>query len=154
MEVIKNKIAYAETYEFLELLGDDYKNKIPESYYNFIVDQKPKKYDIEKIRNNVANDELSEDALKLISIINMEFFIEDEVVKKAYKEILSYNKKEDYSIEIPKIDLNSIKNDVFEDKKIKRTQIIDKEQSMEIIPYKSKNIFSRFFEKIKALLKK
>ena len=154
MQSVKNRITYAEIYELLELLGDEYKKKIPVSYYNYIIEQKPQQYDIEKIRENVANDELSEEALKIFTTINIEYFIEDELAKKAYKEIITAKNSNKKNVQVPKIDPNNIKMDIFEDRKIKKEQKEEIVENKEIIQYNKTNLFSRLLDRIKKWLKK
>ena len=154
MERVNNKMAYAEIFELLEIFGNDYKKKIPADYYKFIVEEKPEKYDVKKVRRDVENDKLSEDALKLLTSIYLEYFVEDELAKKAYGEIINSKIKEKKDKKIPKINQENIKTDIFADRKVKKEQLVDDFENKEVIQYEKIGLFKKIINKIKKILNK
>ena len=152
-----DEMAYAEIYEMLEIFGDDYKKKMPENFYNLILEKMPKKYNSEEVRKKVANNEVSQKALNIFAIIYTKYFVQDEIAKEAYDEIFIANGENNKSKIDEKEPLN-IKENIFEDRK---NQKIEKEKieaesinKTEIVQYEKTNIFRRIINKMKKMFNK
>lgn len=117
--------SYKEVYKLLSFLGEEYINKIPEGLYKIIVDNMDDEYDPQVLTKDNLIDEknISKEAIGLMAIINLDYFVTDkeekEELKKFYKENeTKYNKK--YSAD------NIFKNAANENKEEKE----DKEDSI------------------------
>ena len=49
-----NKMAYAEVYEALEIFGEEYKKKIPEKFYDYIISSRNNIYSLIDIFNAIV----------------------------------------------------------------------------------------------------
>lgn len=138
--------AYSEVYEFINSLGNEYKNKLPKKIYLTIQDNRDKNY-IPKyeINQSVDNNTFSKEALALISALNLQYWCEDAEEKERLKKVYTENQKlenEKYSYE------NLFKNNKTEE------QIQEEQQSenVQMIEYKEENIFQKLINKIKNIL--
>ena len=107
-----NNIACTEVFELFQILGKEYKNRIPEKIWNFIKNNKLINYDIIEVRQNLWNGKISKEALNIYSALNFQYIIEDEFEKKILSEIYQYNNKTK-TIEQTFFDVNYL-NDIFE----------------------------------------
>lgn len=140
--------AYSEVYEFINSLGNEYKNKLPEKIYLTIQNNRDKNY-IPKyeVNQSVDSNTFSKEALALISALNMQYWCEDVEEKERLKKVYTENQKlenEKYSYE------NLFKNNKTEE------QIQEEQQSenVQMIEYKEENVFQKVFNKIKEFLYK
>ena len=85
-------IAYSEVYFVLEALGDTYKNKIPKRFVEFINENRKKDYIMEDItEENISDLSVSRDALVILSLLNLNYWEEDESEKARLLEIYKQN---------------------------------------------------------------
>ena len=85
-------IAYSEVYFVLEALGDTYKNKIPKRFVEFINENRKKDYIMEDItEENISDLSVSRDALVILSLLNLNYWEEDENEKARLLEIYKQN---------------------------------------------------------------
>lgn len=140
--------AYSEVYEFINSLGNEYKNKLPKKIYLTIQDNRDKNY-IPKyeVNQSVDGNTFSKEALALISALNLQYWCEDVEEKERLKKVYTENQKlenEKYSYE------NLFKNNKTEE------QIQEDQQSenVQMIEYKEENVFQKVFNKIKEFLYK
>lgn len=89
------KNAYTEVYQILEILGEEYKSKIPEKLQNLFQEQQNKSHKT-NIRKSVPIDkmEVSRTALIIISILNLEYWETDETKKAQLKKVYAENERE------------------------------------------------------------
>lgn len=140
--------AYSEVYEFINSLGNEYKNKLPKKVYLTIQDNRDKNY-IPKYETNqsVDSNTFSKEALALISALNLQYWCEDVEEKERLKKVYTENQKlenEKYSYE------NLFKNNKME----KQIQEEQQSENVQMIEYKEENIFIKFLNKIKTILDK
>jgi len=133
MDIIKT---YTEVFEVLNLLGNEYIQKIPTKLYNHIDNNRDKKSIIEyNINKNILEQDIGEDARDMIAYLNLQYWCtEDEKQKllKKYKEnddLYEEKLREKYNI------------DIFADKKYKNNE------NVQLIEYKE-NIFQKILNKI------
>ena len=95
--------AYSEVYAFINILGNDYINKIPTKVYNAIKDNRDINYNQQFNKDQIIEkNDISQEALSLIAALNLQYWCTDlqekNDLKKAY---LDNTKKEDekYSYE-------------------------------------------------------
>ena len=138
--------AYSEVYEFINTLGDEYKSKVPKKIYLTIQDNRDKNYIPRYDKNqNVDNNTFSKEAIALISALNLQYWCNDIREKERLKKVYLRNTKieeEKYSYD------NLFKSNKIEEK------VLETQENVNIIEYKSENIFQKLFNKIKKLVSK
>lgn len=88
-----NSVACTELFELFQILGNEYKNKIPTKILEKIEQNKLIDYDPMVIRRKLWNGQISKEALSAYSTLNLQYIIEDEFEKKMLYEIYKYNNK-------------------------------------------------------------
>lgn len=85
-------IAYAEVYSIIEKLGDRYKEKIPKKFIEYIDENRNKDYILENItEENISELIISRDALVILSLLNLNYWEEDDKEKARLLEIYKQN---------------------------------------------------------------
>lgn len=143
MEVSTNtREAYSEIDEFLELLSEEQRNKIPQKLREFFKEEKA--LDYRKGINSkipIKNQNLKEETLGIIALLNLQYWCEDENEKQRLKEV--YAKNEKAYQEILQADFNA--DDIFKKK------TLEQPESTQIVKYKEP-IIKRIFNKILKFL--
>ena len=88
------KIAYSEIDEFLELLSNEHRNKIPQKLRDFFKEEKDKEYKkgIDP-KIPIKEQQLSEETLGIIAWLNLKYWCEDENEKKRLREVYAKNEQ-------------------------------------------------------------
>ena len=146
---IQTKQAYTEIDNFIELLTEEDRNKIPEKLRQFFKEEKDKNY-IKKIDVDIPikNQNLKEETLALIALLNIKYICNDDKEKDRLTKIYSEN-----DIKYQKNLKKQYYDNIFSNRKY-NIQAIDEEVTKEtaIIKYKQKNFIQKIFDKIKHLL--
>lgn len=139
--------AYSEVDEFLSLLSEDERNKIPENVRKVFKQEKDTSY-IKGINPNIEIKEqnLLEETLAIIAMLNLNYICKDEAEKERLKEIYANNEKK-YQ-EILQLDFNA--DEVFGVKPDYNIQKNDEQ----IVVTRKENLFQRMINKIKSLFGK
>ena len=140
---INTRQAYSEVDEFLELISNEHRDKIPQKLRNFFKEEKDTNY-IKGIKPNVPikNQGLKEETLGIIALLNLQYWCEDENEKRRLKEI--YAKNERIYQEHLQVQFNS--NEIFKKKEPIReiVSIVEcKESIIKKLINKIKSIFFR-----------
>ena len=137
---INTRQAYSEVDEFLGLISNEHRNKIPKKLREFFREKKDTNY-IKGINPNVPikNQKLKEETLGIIALLNLQYWCEDENEKKRLKEVYAKNEKR-YQ-EYLQVQFNP--NEIF--KKKEPTQ-----ESLSIVEYKE-SIIKKLVNKIKNI---
>lgn len=135
--------AYSEIDEFLELISNEQKNKIPKKLRNFFREEKDANY-IKKINPQIPikNQKLKEETLAIIALLNLQYWCENEEEKQRLKEM--YAKNEKTYQEHLQVQFNP--NEIFKKKEniTESSSIIEyKESIIKKLINKIKNIFLR-----------
>lgn len=145
--VIKDNIrmAYSEVDEFIELLPEDIKQKIPQNLRRIFKEEKDKNY-VKKIAQNVPIKEqnLLEETLAIIAMLNLDYICEDEDEKERLREVYENNEKK-YQ-KLFQIDFND--NEIFG--KID----YNKKQEKNIVIIKKQTMFQKLVSKVKSIFNK
>lgn len=138
--------AYSEVDEFLSLLSEEERNKIPENIRQIFRQEKDKNY-LKGINPNIEikDQNLLEETLAIIAMLNLNYICEDEEEKARLKEVYANNEKK-YQ-DILQLDFNEDK--VFG---IKQDYKIEENEDSILIP-KKENILQRIINKIKVFFK-
>lgn len=144
---IKTKEIYSEVYQVLNLLGNDYIDKLPTSLINMLKEKREINYNPEYTDAIPLNEQnIKKETMAIIALLYLNYWCEDENEKLEIKQILKSN-EDRYQLELRKrYNLDNIfKNYEQESKKVEAD--IDDETSM--IPYK-KSIFKKIINKLKS----
>lgn len=142
-------IAYAEVDEILNLLEDDYIDKVPEKVRNFFREERDKKY-IPKIEVDIPLTEqnLKRETMVLLAVLKLNYWCKDEKEKQAFLNELDENEKEYNEKYNPDNLFNNKKNNYSE-----ATETSNKENILPI-ECNDKNIILRLLEKITNFFKR
>lgn len=142
---VDTRQAYTEIDNFIELLDDYNKNKVPKKLREFFKEEKDNNYTkVIDVNIPIKEQNLKEETLALIALLNLQYWCEDEEEKKRLKTIYAKNQKEYEDRLYEKY--NS--NDIFKKKeKIVTENIIKQEENMQMIEYKEP-VFKRIINKI------
>lgn len=137
---INTRQAYSEVDEFLGLISNENRNKLPQKLRDFFKEEKDINY-IKGINPNVPikNQELKEETLGIIALLNLQYLCEDENEKERLKEV--YAKNEKIYQEHLQIQFNP--NEIFK----KKEHI---KENVAVVEYKE-SIIKKFIKKIKNL---
>lgn len=151
MEISINiKQAYSEIDEFLELLSEEKRSKVPPKLRRIFKEEKDKNY-TKKIDPQIPikDQKLRDETLGIIALLNLEYWTEDEEEKEKLKKIYIENEKK-YQEKLEK-EFNS--NDIFKDRNEQvKSKIIEAEKN-EMTVYKEP-IIKRIINKIQNLFRK
>lgn len=146
---LNTRQAYSEVAEFLSLLSDEQRNKIPEKLREFFKREKDKEY-VKNINTSIPikDQKLKEETLAIIALLNIQYWCKDEEEKKRLQAIYAQNEQEYqkmlYEVYNPK--------DIF--KKREETIIENNNEikkDMQLVKYKEP-IFKKIINKIMFFL--
>lgn len=140
---IKTKEIYSEVYQVLNLLGDEYINKLPNSLFNMLKEKRNSNYTPQYTEDIPLNEQnIKKETLSIIALLDLNYWCENENEKLKIKQILK-NNEDRYQQEI-KDKYNP--DDIF--KKHRQEKNIENQVSM--IEYKE-SLFQKFISKIKNI---
>ncbi len=89
------KIAYSEVNQILDILGDNYKEKIPKKIIKVFKEKQDKNYKVEFNKNMKLEDlKISRTALIIISILNLKYWVDDSYEKERLTKLYKENQNE------------------------------------------------------------
>lgn len=164
----KTRKAYSEVDEFIDLLPEKEKNKIPENVRMVFKNEKDKNY-VKGLSPNVdiKEQKLDREALAIIAMLNLNYWCEDEKEKNELRKIYEDNESAiNESIQVEFVDdmfknhknnneniSDKVSSDVKNEKKVNQTINPNISKSVNIVVYKEPNIFKKCLSKIKKLFK-
>lgn len=141
------KEAYSEIDEFLELLDEEDRNKIPEYLRKFFKDNKDFEY-VKELKKDIPIKEqnLKEETLALIALLNLKYWCEDEEERARLIKIYSENDKKYNEI----LEKDKVSDVIFKtnEEKEEIKEESEKSQNMDIIKYKGESFFGKLIKKI------
>lgn len=145
----KIRKAYSEIYEILQLLDDEFVDKVPKKFMEFIEKEKDNDY-IPNIKPNVSleEQELLEDTINILAMLKLDYWCENEAEKQELLDILNKNEIE-YQQELRE---KYNPDNLFKNKNKSYYENVKEEKSL-VIKAK-KNFIIMLFEKIKMMFKK
>lgn len=140
--------AYSEINEILSLMDNEFIDKLPKRFIEFIKKERDINYE-PNINPNVPLEEqqLLEDTINILAMLKLDYWCETEAEKQELLQILSEN-EEKYQQELR--DKYNPDN-LFKKKNI---EIDTKKESIALTVYKEKNFILKLFEKIVNMFKK
>ena len=143
--VMENMLAYAEIDEILNLLEDDYRERVPKKVRDFFKEEKMKDYHPEiDIEKPLIAQNLKRETMVLLAILNLNYWCENEEEKQRFLNELDKNEEEKKELE----------EKYNPDNLFKKKQDESTENNLQIIEYKKPNFIQILLTKIKKILKR
>ena len=145
-------MAYSEVYKILNLLDEEYKERVPDKVRAFFEEERLKDYEPE-INENVPLTEqnLKRETMVLLAILNLNYWCGTPEEKQEVLDELANNEKEKQELldkYNPDILFKNKQNDVIENENKINTQEVS------LVEYKKQGIFKRILDKITKFFKK
>lgn len=149
----KNNIkAYSEVYEIINLLEEEYSNRIPKKILDFFDEIRDKEYKpIIDVNKPLSEQDIERDAIILLAILDLNYWCDSKEEKKDLIDIFNRN-----------TEIKNHKNKELEEK-YNLDNLFNKRQSnsefgdnkeLSLIEYKEQGLFKRIIEKIQKLFKR
>lgn len=140
--------AYSEVYSFINALGLEYKEKIPNRIYEVIKEQRDKEYVVTLHKDQeIKQGMLSHEALALIAALNLQYWCTDNEEKQRLKQAYMLNtEKENEKYSYDNMFSHKGKS---EDEEVENNL----KENMQLIEYKE-GIFKRIFKLIRRIFKR
>lgn len=142
--------AYSEIDEFLGLLSDEQRNKIPQKLREFFKEEKDPNYK-KRINSNVPikNQNLKEETLGIIALLNLQYWCENEQERDRLKEVYSQNEKKYQKLLREQYN----PDDIFKKRIINIESKQEEIENTQIVEYKE-TFIKRIINKIKSFFKR
>lgn len=133
--------AYSEVYSLINALGDIYINKIPNTIYNTIKNERDINYNpIYEANKPISNQNISYEGLTLISAINLQYWCVNQEEKDELKQIYLSNTK----LENEKYNYDNLFKKPMQEKNAEPVALVEYKESF----------FTKIIQKIKNFFKK
>ena len=143
--VMENMLAYAEIDEILNLLEDDYRERVPKKVRDFFKEEKMKDYHPEiDIEKPLIEQNLKRETMVSLAILKLNYWCENEKEKQRFLNELDKNEEEKKELE----------EKYNPDNLFKKKQDESTENNLQIIEYKKPNFIQILLTKIKKNLKR
>ena len=144
-----SSLAYSEVYAILNMIEDEYKERVPKNVMDFFEEERDKEYNpIIDVNIPLEKQNLKRKTLVLLAILNLNYWCDSEEEKQ---EILdSFAKNEELKrIKEKELTENYNINNLF--KKIKNNE---NKTEVSLIEYKKQNFIQKIILKIKSLFRR
>lgn len=140
--------AYSEIYEILQLLDDEFINKLPNKFIEFIEKEKDNEY-VANINPNIPLEEqnLLSDTINILAILKLDYWCTKDEKQELLK-ILNQNEQE-YQAELTE---KYNPDNIFKNKKV--TKINENTKEISLVTIKEKSFILKLLDKIKNMFKK
>ena len=147
--------AYAETLEVLEKMEEEYVQKIPQKFIDFLKENSTNNYQKHiQTGKPLKNQNLNKTTLNLLALINLKYWVESE----EHKQELLKKYKENDRKEIEKLSKQFDSTKIFEKSEEENTEVsqinlVKKEKiktNKENLPVEKKSIFKKIIDYIKS----
>lgn len=148
--LIDNMMAYAEVDALLELLEDEYKEKVPEKVRNFFKEEKIEDYEFKiDINKPLTEQKIRRETMVLLAILNINYWCDTEEEKQQWMNELKKNEKE---LEELRIKYNP--DNLFKNRNNEQKEDEENTENLQLIEYKEKNIIQKIIDKIFKMFKR
>jgi len=147
---IKNREIYSEVNAMLDMLGEEYVNKLPNSLFNTIREESLKEYTpIYNPSIALQEQSIKRETLSMIALLHINYWCNTEEEKESLKSLFNSNESK-YQNELRE---NYNPDNLFKEKSmiINEGTIVEKDFSM--IEYNKPNFLIRIINKFKELFK-
>lgn len=149
---IKTKEIYSEVYQILNLLGNDYIDKLPNSLINMLREKREINYNPEYTDDMPLNEQnIKKETMSIIALLYLNYWCEDENEKLEVKQILKSN-EDKYQVELrEKYNPDNIFFNQHRNSSIDNTQ---NNQELALIEANSIKWYMKIWKTIKKLFRK
>lgn len=146
---MNSSLAYSEVYEILNLLEDEYKNRVPKKVIEFFERERDEKYNpIIEIDVPLDKQNLKRETMVLLAILNMNYWCDNEDEKQEM--LKSFNENE-VSKKLKEKELAEKYNP---DNLFKKNEIHEVIEEVAMVEYKEPNFIQKIIFKIKSLFRR
>ena len=143
---------YSEVYCILNMLGENYIKRLPNSLYKIIRDSKSSTYNPQYSKEKSLNEQnIKRESLSMIALFHLNYWCNSNEEKEQLKQLFK-NNEEKHQAEIRE---KYNPDNLFKNRK---QEITTESQpfinDVAIVKYKEKNFLQKIFDKIKYLFKK
>ena len=143
----ETELAYAEVDAILELLEDEFVNRIPEKVRKFFKEEKDKEYK-PTIRSDIGLDEqdLKAETISILTLLQLNYLCDSEEEKQEILNELQENdrlKEEELREKYNPDNIFKNKNNTYENK-----------QNVALVEYKEPSIIKKILDKIRKIFKR
>lgn len=151
---IQTKKMYSEVYSILNMLGNDYINKLPSNLFDMIKEEKLDSYSPEYVENiNLNQQNVKKDTLAMIALFHLNYWCNSEEEKEALRQIFANNEKEYQE----KLRAKYNPDDLFKMSNIPKEEKVKYEitnHNNKVIAYKEKGLLEKIFNFIRNIYKR
>lgn len=146
---MNSSLAYSEVYEILNLLEDEYKNRVPEKVIEFFERERDEKYNpIIEIGVPLDKQNLKRETMVLLAILNMNYWCDNEDEKQEM--LNSFNENEASK----KLKEKELAEKYNPDNLFKKNEIHEVIEEVAMVEYKEPNFIQKIISKIKSLFRR
>ena len=146
---MNSSLAYSEVYEILNLLEDEYKNRVPEKVIEFFERERDENYNpIIEIDVPLDKQNLKRETMVLLAILNMNYWCDNEDEKQEM--LNSFNENEaSKKLKEKELAEKYNPNNLF-----KKNEIHEVIEEVAMVEYKEPNFIQKIISKIKSLFRR
>lgn len=146
---MNSSLAYSEVYEILNLLEDEYIEKVPQKVKDFFKEEKDINYTpVIDINIPLNEQNLKRETFVLLAMLNLNYWCNSDEEKQDFLNVLAQNEKEKKELEEKYNPDNLFKN------RTKTNTSDDSQQNLEMIEYKKQNFIQVLLNKIMKFFKR
>lgn len=152
MERLNSKKSYSEVFAILNILGNEFIDKIPNELYEFIKNERDIEYEPDILTTEGILDEkkISKEAIAIFAVLNLKYIVSNEKDKKEMLNIFHENEIK-YQLELQKkYDSNNIFSKDEIDTEVKKDNNIENGENSLLLNCKE-TIWKKFLNKIKNI---
>lgn len=142
-------IALAEVSQILNLLGNEYINKIPYKFLKFMEENKDEHISISITEDNYENVELTRNAIIIISMLNLNYWVTDPEEKEKLLRIYQENDRK-FLNKVPNYKNSDCLSNNREEKSFEKP----KNETKYLINIEQQSVFTKVINFIKSLFMK
>lgn len=146
---IESKRTYSQVYGILQMLGEEYINKIPSKLYNLIKEERMEEYSPKySIDDDIQKQDISTEAMAIIALIHLNYWCESQKEKDELRELFKRNEEEYIKMQNEKYNPDNLfkreEREIQEEGTAKRQMLIVAEPK--------KNIFKKVIDMLKRIV--
>lgn len=142
-------LAYSEVYEILNLLEDEYKERVPKEVIEFFEQERDKEYyPIIDVNIPLEKQNLKRKTMVVLAILNLNYWCDSEEEKQAILDNFAENEKKKQLAE------KELAEKYNPDNLFKKRNKIEDTTEISIVEYKKKNFIQKLLSKIAGFFKK
>lgn len=147
-----NSKAYSEVYQILNLLEEEYLDRIPKKVLDFFNETRDKEYKpIIDVNKPLNEQNLQRDTMILLAILDLNYWCDSEEEKQEL--LMMFNKNTELKIKKQK-ELEEKYNPDYLFKKRQFVSDFEKNETLSMVEYKEPNIIRKILTKIKNMFKR